>query len=460
MNNDEQKTENRPTCPPGDDLLAALRGELDPEAAEGIKAHVCGCDVCRKESDDLKAMLAHIVENAPETRPCDVLASVLREVRTEAGVAAAGSPEGKLRLISWQTAGLALAASLLVGMLYLRGEKPQTQTASPVVAGAGRMQAINGALQWLVAAQDKTGGGWDVVKWGGKKEYETSLAGMALLAILRSPAYGNDPELKESASGAARFLLNNQNEDGSFGPEGDCRMYNQGIATTALLSKHVRGDMVLNILMPLDKAVNYIVSKQNPNGGWAYSSEDGRQPNLSVTCWQIQSLVLAHNSRFRDVGPNLQRAVGWVTGIANRMGHFGYESPAEASATNQTLTAMGAFCIFHAGSRTPVLAANMERTRAELERVAKGAGAADFYRSYFLAAAITENYDMRYRPALEALDQALLARHLGAGPFKGTWTPEDQWGGVGGRLYSTIMATLSLERSNQAEGRTGARDGS
>jgi hypothetical protein len=31
------------------------------------------------------------------------------------------------------------------------------------------------------------------------------------------------------------------------------------------------------------------------------------------------------------------------------------------------------------------------------------------------------------------------------GPFAGSWDPRTQWGGYGGRVYSTAIATLTLE---------------
>ena len=45
----------------------------------------------------------------------------------------------------------------------------------------------------------------------------------------------------------------------------------------------------------------------------------------------------------------------------------------------------------------------------------------------------------------EALQAELLARQRWDGSAAGSYDPDDLWGGYGGRVYSTALATLSLE---------------
>jgi hypothetical protein len=42
-----------------------------------------------------------------------------------------------------------------------------------------------------------------------------------------------------------------------------------------------------------------------------------------------------------------------------------------------------------------------------------------------------------------------------AGCARGSWAPEDPWGAIGGRIYSTSMAVLSLEMCGQPERKSG-----
>ncbi|MBN1674995.1 MAG: hypothetical protein JXR37_28390 [Kiritimatiellae bacterium] len=46
---------------------------------------------------------------------------------------------------------------------------------------------------------------------------------------------------------------------------------------------------------------------------------------------------------------------------------------------------------------------------------------------------------------LADIQNALSERQTRAGPNAGTWEPTDPWSSAGGRIYTTAMATLSLQ---------------
>jgi hypothetical protein len=45
----------------------------------------------------------------------------------------------------------------------------------------------------------------------------------------------------------------------------------------------------------------------------------------------------------------------------------------------------------------------------------------------------------------QAMQETLLTRQRLDGELAGSWDADDLWGGYGGRVYSTSLATLSLE---------------
>ena len=45
----------------------------------------------------------------------------------------------------------------------------------------------------------------------------------------------------------------------------------------------------------------------------------------------------------------------------------------------------------------------------------------------------------------EALRRTLVSRQVKEGPQAGSWDTDDLWGGHGGRVYTTALATLTLE---------------
>jgi hypothetical protein len=45
----------------------------------------------------------------------------------------------------------------------------------------------------------------------------------------------------------------------------------------------------------------------------------------------------------------------------------------------------------------------------------------------------------------EAMQTALLDRQIKDGPLAGAWRTDTLWGGYGGQIYTTAIATLTLE---------------
>ena len=58
----------------------------------------------------------------------------------------------------------------------------------------------------------------------------------------------------------------------------------------------------------------------------------------------------------------------------------------------------------------------------------------------------------------DALRSALLPTQIKEGRFAGSWDPDGVWGGYGGRVYSTAMATLCLPKAFQGRPKRGKLD--
>jgi hypothetical protein len=72
-------------------------------------------------------------------------------------------------------------------------------------------------------------------------------------------------------------------------------------------------------------------------------------------------------------------------------------------------------------------------------------GTSDYYRAYFLTAAMKEMPGAASANQLAMIRGSLVGGQVALGTEKGSWPPNDRWGGVGGRIYATAMASLSLE---------------
>ncbi len=69
----------------------------------------------------------------------------------------------------------------------------------------------------------------------------------------------------------------------------------------------------------------------------------------------------------------------------------------------------------------------------------------NYYYWYYGLLALTRHGGERGRDWRAALSSTLLAHQILEGPVAGSWEPLDPWGRIGGRVYSTAYAVLSLQ---------------
>jgi hypothetical protein len=111
---------------------------------------------------------------------------------------------------------------------------------------------------------------------------------------------------------------------------------------------------------------------------------------------------------------------------------------------------MGAYCVLRASNEGIGIDRRIvERIENALIAGASADAKTDFYRTYFQASALREAEGVQPADSLGRLRQSLTSRRQASGPNKGSWDPRDQWGSVGGRIYSTALAALSLERETR-----------
>lgn len=247
---------------------------------------------------------------------------------------------------------------------------------------ASESESVARALGWLAKAQEADGS-WDATRWGGDARFEVALTALPLIALLESEH--PTPERIAAAASAVRALRERQAENGTFGGAffGSC--YNQGLATLALLRACERQPDA-ELKLAIESACKVIARTQAPDGGWGYLNSS--RSNVAITLWNLEALKLADALGFPVERTRLDRALQWM----------------------QTNT----------------------RDVSIATRV-------DFYSSRFLAAAIERTSDA-------AIREALLTTQERDGAANGSWAPGEQWGCVGGRLYSTAVASLALRQ--------------
>jgi len=388
----------------------------------------------------------------------DLAPEILAKVRAEVGQSAlthcssrrlggifSETLPARRRLLQWRRVySLAAAAALvlLLGGLWLAGTKPL----DPAVRAAA----------WLCQTQEPDGS-WSAAKWGGDSHFEVALTGLSLMTLLEDSGPSRDCDL--SIDKAVAYLIRSQQENGQFGELFASAPYNQGIATLALgkafrgmgappmsHGQDARATKHEALRLALDRAIAAICARQYRDGGWGYSNEARPASNLSITLWQIEALRLAAAQGWPQARPVVERGLRWMAGVAADDGSFGYRTSGDTpGGASQTLTAMGAMSLLDPAHIGLVSPDRRVAIKSQMQRLASTPGPdLDYYRRYFLAAALKKMDEEPAHRGLAAIRQELVTRQVRRGGEAGSWKADDRWGSSGGRIYATALASLSL----------------
>jgi hypothetical protein len=386
-------------CPHAAEAVACALNPANDSAAG--RAHRAACPICRREAEAARATVARL-RRVPVAEPSTDLAE---------RILAALPPARRRRVILWRPLAAA-AAVLLAGALWFAAE--QTRRAPDI----GR---------WLTRAQQPDGVWRPTGVATPAAPFTPALTALAALALeRRGPAY------RAAVDRAIAALLAAQQPDGAFGPPGSCRAYNHGMATAALLAiRQVRPSAVPEA--PLRMAVARVRATQDAAGAWGYDT--GGAPNTAVTVWQTDALIRARASGWGDPGGHLRKAVRWLKAQQTGEGRFAYDRA--SGGPTATLDAMGYAILLEA----PLPADDHRALAGQAAQALRGAafpgGSADLYRDYFVARALDA---AGVRTQADAIRQRV-ATLQGA---DGAWNLADRWTPVGGELYATTLALLTL----------------
>lgn len=342
---------------------------------------------------DFEAHLATCADCARAVKSARSLVSLLRaapEIEPSRDLApdilervrARSSPR-RWPIVAAFAAAAAVVFVISLSQAWLREPAPPPHAVTSEDEGAAR------ALDWLTKAQEPDGS-WSATRWGGDARFEVALTALPLIALLESEH--RTPARTAAVAKAVRALQQRQAANGSFGGAffGSC--YNQGIATLALLRAY-EWQPDAELQRTIESACTVIAATQSPGGGWGYLGSPQAHP--AITLWNVEALDLAAKLGFSAARENLDRA-------------------------KQRL---------HADNNDAALA-----------------GGVDFHSARFLAAVLARSSDSPTQENLAAIRETLLATQERDGAETGSWAPGEQWGRVGGRLYSTAVASLALRQ--------------
>jgi len=203
-------------------------------------------------------------------------------------------------------------------------------------------EAVLKGLRWLVKNQNPDG------SWGkGGGPTGAAMTGFSILSFL---GHGETPvsaEFGPTMQKALDWVLKNgQANDGRLSMEKQFSqpgVYAHAIVTYGLGEYYTmtKDERVMELLK---KAVGYIVEGQGPDGGWMYSY-DKTQSDTSVSGWQIQALKAAHLSGLDIAGVDsaLDKSMLNLQRVRGKNGGFGYR---DAASEKYSLTGAGVLCTY------------------------------------------------------------------------------------------------------------------
>lgn len=203
-------------------------------------------------------------------------------------------------------------------------------------------ESVERGLRYLAGLQNDDGsfGRGQFAKHAGI----TALCGLAFMADGHLPgrgAYG------DNVRKALDFVLSSATETGLLAAENSHGpMYGHGFATLFLGEIYGMNNEDARVRDALTRAVELIINSQNQEGGWRYNPVP-YDADISVTICEIMALRSARNAGIKVPKETIDRAIAYVRSCQNSDGGFRYMSTSGTSLWPRT--AAGVASLYYAG---------------------------------------------------------------------------------------------------------------
>jgi hypothetical protein len=329
----------------------------------------------------------------------------------------------------------------------LEGRRQRGELAYQSGATTASEEAVERGLSWLLMHQFKDGS-WHfdhTLPGGACNGYcrnpgtngsSTGSTAMALLAFYGAGySHRNGPYQEQLRRGlyylTSRMLLTKHGGDLQEGT-----MYAQGLSAIAMCEAYAmtRDE---NVRPFAEQAIRFIVYAQDKKGGgWRYSP--GEPGDTTMHGWQLMALKSGALAGLSVPSPAWHLAGDFLDGVQTDQGAaYGYRSPQRLDTT----TAVGLLCRMYMGwdrKRDAIV-----RGVAHLDKI--GPSPTNMYYNYYATQVMHHFGGSPWRRWNGKMREQLIATQGKTGHEAGSWHFDDQHGDVGGRLYTTAMAIMTLE---------------
>ncbi len=339
--------------------------------------------------------------------------------------------------------------------------------AATVAGGGGNPtteRAVQSALAWLAASQSPDGR-WDPKRFGAGQERfvlgenrgaagaqaDTGVTALALLAFLGAGHSHQHGPYADNVARALDYLRRSQGANGNLGGDAEffAHMYCHSMATFAVSEAcAMTRDPKLKPIV--ERAVAYSLAAQHPtDGGWRYKAQPGNDGgDTSQLGWQLMSLRSAELAGV-GVPPATWSRVDTFLANVERGANGGLAAYRPEGAPSRAMTAEALFCrqlLTHRADGGLAPAALDEARRALLEETPGGI-TVNFYYWYYGTIALhrAKEHSIASEEAWKTWNESLAKTLVNSQSGDGSWTSACVWGGYGGRVYTTALATMCLE---------------
>ena len=311
--------------------------------------------------------------------------------------------------------------------------------------------AVEAALQFL-AADQRPDGSWDPLTSGAGRETQTlgtdrggagkratnGITGLALLSMLGAGNTHLEGAFSSNVHRGLSYLIRSQQPDGSLA--GPATVYEatycHGMAALAMCeAAAITGDE--SAIRSATAAVQYTLSTQHSTtGGWRYTQGD--RGDLSQLGWQAMVLDGGRRASIPVTAQSMVGAANFLRSVrSGQKGGLASYRPGEAPTRTMTAEALATRLLL--GEKIPT--DEIIEAETYLLRQPPGVGKDNYYGWYYTSLALHQLQDDAWQRWNAAMKTHLVAKQMP----NGSWPTDDEWGGYGGRVYTTATATLCLE---------------
>jgi hypothetical protein len=337
----------------------------------------------------------------------------------------------------------------------LRGLEDRLQIAVQRGGTLETEQAVQAALKWLVESQEEAGN-WDASRWGAGRETmvfghdrkgaginsDSGLTGLGVLALLAAGHTQFEGPYREHVQRGLNYLIRQQKRDGDLAGNAllFARMYCHSMALLALSEAlAMTGDPVLT--SPVQKGVQYSLQAQNrQDGGWRY--QPGDPGDMSQFGWVVLALSSARLGGVSVPADSFEKMNRFLESCAAGT-HGGLSAYRPGHQPSATMTAEALLCRFLLNGNLSTVTQQEASRKIISEKPATHHK--NLYYWYYGTLAMYHVGGPDWIEWNEAMKQTLVNSQVRNGALAGSWDPDCLWGGYGGRVYSTTMATLCLQ---------------